>query len=100
MCLVRWCQSVGILVSILYVVLIYFLYIKNNESAKPINSGVTGIMINVFLAVALEACRRFMCDDSSPKDSSPRRLLFPNRPLWDIPYGKPNCCVTVSMGIF
>jgi len=86
-----WCMTAALASSSIYVVGIYFGYLKqvtNNPAA--IDSGITGIAIQAVLVVILESTYRLLSKnsvDTTTKKDIPEEsaLLYPNRPGWDVP---------------
>ena len=81
-----WCLSIGAIVSSIYVLSLYFGYIKGNDDAAPVNSGITGIVLQLSITLPLEAFRRkFLATDEFDTEDDQRHLIFPYRPDWDVP---------------
>eukprot|EP00523_Entomoneis_sp_CCMP467_P001185 CAMPEP_0168750260 /NCGR_PEP_ID=MMETSP0724-20121128/17173_1 /TAXON_ID=265536 /ORGANISM="Amphiprora sp., Strain CCMP467" /LENGTH=730 /DNA_ID=CAMNT_0008798261 /DNA_START=26 /DNA_END=2218 /DNA_ORIENTATION=+ len=90
-----WVLAIASLVSMTYVFIVYFMYIKTHSDAKPIDAGVTGLALNLFLIVVLETGYRFLLqkpqDNTNPKEhkinseQKRRELNAPDRPAWDVP---------------
>jgi len=91
-----WCIVAAMASSAIYVIGIYFGYLRdaaNNPLA--IDSGITGLVIQVVLIVLLEIGYRFVLkknkttpesDDTKKNDDyDPTALLYPDRPSWDVP---------------
>jgi Na+/proline symporter len=95
-----WTISMGALAGILSVFGIYFGHLKSNPDSLPINAGIAGICLNVFVIVTTEGLQRLFGRKSGSKSSlkgmtigangddedfPTTELLYPNRPSWDIP---------------
>ena len=81
-----WCLSIGAIVSSIYVSVLYFGYINDNDDSIAVNAGVTGLVLQVMIALPLEACRRiFLATGEFHPEEDERDLIFPYRPAWDIP---------------
>lgn len=95
-----WCLSAGMVSSSLYIVLVYFFYMKKAVDPIAIDAGVTGLLLNLGLTGLLELGRRTrnrrrkrQSSDDDGKASVTQHddndnavnLTFPDRPSWDIP---------------
>lgn len=86
-----WSMSAGAIVAFIYIFVIYFGYLAKVEGAKPINAGVTGLIINVAVVVSTELVRRTMPSNTRSATSAEEdndehpELLFADRPKWDLP---------------
>lgn len=95
-----WSIAIGAWVATIYVLGFYFGYLDQVDDAKPVNSGIGGLLVNVVVTLSTEATRRAMngerADDASKADHAVTRpedeendhsalLLFADRPNWDIP---------------
>ena len=65
-----WCIATGAIVSTAYVVAFYFGYHKAAESPLGINAGITGVMVQLAVAVGLEVVRRFFGGNGSGSDNN------------------------------
>ena len=81
-----WCLSAGAISGLLFVVIFFFTYLYLNEDSRPIDPGIGGFLLNVFVASFLEFVirrkvlipRRTNSDDTNDKNA-----VFPDRPKWD-----------------
>jgi hypothetical protein len=83
-----WCISTGALAATIYVFTIYFGYFKTHENPIPINAGITGFCLQLAVTFLLESLRRIAGikgETDKGDEGSETRLLFPDRPAWDIP---------------
>lgn len=95
-----WSLAIAGALSQIYVFVVYFTYIKVASDPLPIDAGVTGITINLFLIIVLEAMYRILIRNktndetavemdkrkmSTTNATNKRKLLCPNRPIWDVP---------------
>ncbi len=84
-----WTITAGVWSSSLYVVGIYFGYLRLGAHPSPlaIDSGITGICIQVLLIIIMETARRMLPEKDAGDDKTPdkEKLLHPNRPAWDVP---------------
>jgi hypothetical protein len=96
-----WCICASTMISTVYVICFNYLYVQHADNPLSINAGVTGFVLQIFLTIMMEGLRRLL-DPSKPTEpaSEPSmddisvtrqnaeripRVLFPNRPAWDIP---------------
>lgn len=86
-----WCIAGAMLSSSIYVTGIYFGYQRLPEkNPAAIDSGITGILIQFTMIIILETLNRFFFvskGDAGKKDDDvdTSKLLYPNRPSWDVP---------------
>lgn len=89
-----WCMSGGAFAAVVYVFAVYFGYLKPNTDSIPISSGVTGFLVQVIAAIALEAIRRLLGGSTQDVTAAPEKkdlaetsmpLIYENRPSWDVP---------------
>ncbi|CAJ1951662.1 unnamed protein product [Cylindrotheca closterium] len=109
-----WPIATGAWVGGLWVVLFYEYYMRDNPDRLPINNGVSGLGINLAIVLIGESTRVLLypnktgdralepeessntntnslttdpTTDGSESDEGKKepRLLFPNRPSWDVP---------------
>jgi Na+/proline symporter len=91
-----WCIVAAMASSSIYVIGIYFGYLRDAaKNPVAIDSGITGLVIQVVLIVLLEIGYRFVLkknkttpesDDTKKNDDyDPTALLYPDRPSWDVP---------------
>ena len=86
--------------STIYVVTFYFGYIDAVEDSRPVNAGLSGLVINVVIAVSSEMIRRSLNSNGNAQESKIKDigdydddeegyhttlLLFPECPNWDLP---------------
>jgi len=87
-----WCIALGATISSFYVILVYFLYIApaRNMDPVPIEAGVTGFVIQVFVIAVSETIRRLVVGrrDEKPfqQEQDGVQILQPGRPIWDLPH--------------
>jgi hypothetical protein len=98
-----WCIVAAVASSSIYVVGIYFGYLRDpaNDPAA-IDSGITGVVIQVVLIVLFESIYRLVLsrkktaattkesndtkkNDDAISSKSSAQLLYPDRPAWDVP---------------
>jgi len=80
-----WCIVAAVASSSIYVIGIYFWYLKHAGTA--IDAGITGIVIQVVLIVSLEALYRLVLSPHNKKRNNKThttKLLY-DRPSWDVP---------------
>lgn len=92
-----WSIAIGAWVAVVYVLGFYFGYLDKVEGAKPVNAGISGLMVNVVITLSTEAARRALNGETvsqgehkvtSAEDEEKDHtalLLFAERPDWDIP---------------
>lgn len=104
-----WPIATGAWVGGLWVVLFYEYYMKDNPDRLPINNGVSGLGINFAIVLIGESTRLLLWREKADRAIEPEgynttktttastvgsesevekkepRLLFPNRPSWDVP---------------
>lgn len=91
-----WCVSFGAMISAIYIFIIYFAYLDKNSDAAPIDPGITGFAIQMFVTCTTELGYRFIIKKVAPPNSNggkktndreedTHQLHFPNRPEWDVP---------------
>lgn len=78
-----WCLAAAIASSSIYVIGIYFGYLRQTPAA--IDPGITGVAIQAVLAVIFETLNRSVVSRKTTGKPSASALLHPNRPSWDIP---------------
>eukprot|EP00578_Thalassiosira_sp_NH16_P011569 CAMPEP_0181121150 /NCGR_PEP_ID=MMETSP1071-20121207/24574_1 /TAXON_ID=35127 /ORGANISM="Thalassiosira sp., Strain NH16" /LENGTH=730 /DNA_ID=CAMNT_0023205929 /DNA_START=48 /DNA_END=2240 /DNA_ORIENTATION=- len=83
-----WSLAFGAIVGLVYVFAFYFGYMYGNDSAKPIDAGITGVLLNIILAYLIDilwfdrAKLRCFGTNKDEKESDPFKP-----PEWDIPSG-------------
>lgn len=88
-----WCLFAGTLLSTIYVLIIYFGYLKPDYNARSVHAGVTGFCLNMFLSILFEALRRVsggvLAFEENPhwisKENERIQVMYPGRPEWDVP---------------
>mmetsp|Transcript_8849 Transcript_8849/g.22283 ORF Transcript_8849/g.22283 Transcript_8849/m.22283 type:complete len:565 (-) Transcript_8849:2453-4147(-) len=94
------CIAAGAMTSSLYVVFVYFFYISTHSNPKPIEAGITGLCIQLFIIIVSEAIRRQLKARRKKKARNENeqsgkepvvlqdgiQVLHPNRPEWDLPH--------------
>jgi hypothetical protein len=99
-----WSLATASILSTVYVFAIYFGYISTASDHLPIDAGMTGITINLVLICLFELGCHYLVWKKRVKSSSSkciksssskecglaatgceRKLLFPDRPTWDVP---------------
>lgn len=84
-----WCLTAAVASSSIYVVGIYFGYLKHAaKSPIAIDSGITGLVIQVVLIVSFESMYRLVLSENKTKFTNKihtTELLYPDRPSWDVP---------------
>eukprot|EP00804_Cyclotella_cryptica_P007116 CCRYP_014519-RA/>CCRYP_014519-RA protein AED:0.38 eAED:0.38 QI:182/1/1/1/1/1/2/59/302 len=92
-----WSVASGAIASTIYVLAIYFSYLKRENEPMPINAGITGFALQIGCIALVETGRRLLGSSKRSKaqvnedkkendgESSGPSLHFPNRPQWDVP---------------
>ena len=90
-----WSISAGALSSIIYVFAIYFSYLKSANDSMPINTGITGLTLQIGLIVLTETARRLfgmsmrakpqVGEEKDTVEETSSFLTYPCRPKWDVP---------------
>ena len=81
-----WCIIASLWSSCIYVIAVYFGYLRGSDSALAIDSGVTGIALQIILVVFFESSYRLISRKNVSKGATAKdALLYPNRPAWDVP---------------
>ena len=85
-----WCIAMGALSATIFIFGFFFGYMKPNVGAtRPIDTGLIGFCLQLAIIFLLEALRRLfggMAHKTEDKvQSKSNKLLFPNRPQWDVP---------------
>jgi hypothetical protein len=89
-----WCLALGAITGTAFVFAVFFGYLLDNDDALPLSTGVTGMILNVVVALSCELTRRAIPGSSSKFQGSmpseddemeEEQLLFPDHPSWDIP---------------
>ena len=90
-----WCLATSAWAAAGYIFGAYFGYLRVSDDPAPIDTGITGITIQMVLLVVLESTRRLIfpeAEDLAPlKGTTDKRessLWYPNRPASDIPCTK------------
>jgi len=55
-----WSIGTGAWLSAVYILVFYYQYIRENEDAKPINGGVSGLGLNLFIIFIMETSRMLL----------------------------------------
>lgn len=71
-----WSITIGAWVGEVYVFLFFFIYLYQNSAAAPVNAGISGVMINLFIVACVELVIR-------RKSSEQGGTL--THPEWDTP---------------
>ncbi|EJK71773.1 hypothetical protein THAOC_06754 [Thalassiosira oceanica] len=102
-----WSLAMGASAGIIYTFSFFFGYIFHNTEAKPVDTGITGVLLNVFVSVLAEFLvfdrskfmqlvtrKKIKSDDDEKSPSIPVQT-----PVWDVPntkrFGESN--LTVSL---
>jgi hypothetical protein len=80
-----WCISAGALSATIYIFAVYFGYSKKVSGGAPINSGVTGLCLQIVIIYMLEVLRRMFLGFNVNTEVHTNKLLYPGRPSWDVP---------------
>ncbi len=93
-----WCISAGAIGATIFVLTYYFRYVKPTVGAMGADSGILGVILQLVIALVLEAGRRLLGGPEAMKEivqSTPKKndgmekveieFLYPGRPEWDIP---------------
>lgn len=89
-----WCIVGGAFVATIYVFSLYFGYVKPTPDSLPVDSGVTGFILQFFVMGLLEGIRRLVVGAEATRDLAPKKkvddstemeLLYAGRPSWDVP---------------
>lgn len=83
-----WGIVAGAVCGSLLVLVFYFSGLAGSESARAINGGIIGLLLNVFVCFSGEAVRRWKRGQevlTTPCDGRRATVLFSERPNWDIP---------------
>ena len=83
-----WSLAAGAITSTIYIFGIYFGHLRDCTDCGSINAGITGILVQLLVLVSAESGRRVLFPEQEIKPEEQARsesLIFPNRPLWDIP---------------
>lgn len=82
-----WCLVAAMASSSIYVVAIYFGYLRGSSNPVAIDSGITGVVIQVVLIGIFESTYRLIGAKHTAKEEKPSEtaLLYPGRPSWDVP---------------
>ena len=94
-----WSLAFGAICGTTYVFAFFFGYLYQNKESKPINAGITGVLLNIILSYLIEMLwfdraklsyyLKFAKKVKSSEDSDDIQLPSPlPRPTWDIPSGK------------
>jgi len=80
-----WSLSAGAISGLFFVVIFYFTHLYKNENSRPIDPGIGGLALNVFIASILEFVvrRRILLPRRMMDDAIDEDIVFPDRPIWD-----------------
>jgi hypothetical protein len=95
-----WSIASAAVASTVYVLAVYFTYMKRAYEPMPINAGITGFALQIAFIAFVETTRRLFglskrskthVDETigltreNDEDVKPDSLSFPDRPNWDVP---------------
>ena len=99
-----WSLAVSAIVSSCYILGFYFGYTKRVKDAAPVNPGISAFCVNLLLTILFEVLRRLLFGNGNNQTNKQvsknitkhnnsddteyiptESLLFPNRPIWDVP---------------